>query len=116
MIAECPPSFQPMPSHRILYVGQDLILLETLREALEDCRVVRCPGGSGARTLIESRIGYSLLLLDEELPGTTGRDLTDSARGGFHTDSARRSLSSRQARRDVLARACAFRGRTTPSR
>lgn len=55
-----------MPSHRILYVGADLALLERLTGALKDCRVVRSPGGV-ARTLIESRIDYSLLVFDGEL-------------------------------------------------
>ena len=70
MIAEYAPSFHPMSSHRILYVGHDLNLLTTLRVEMEDCQMVRCPSGSVACTLIESRINYSLLLLDEELPGS----------------------------------------------
>jgi CheY-like chemotaxis protein len=80
MIAECAPSFHPMASQRILYVGHDLTLLKTLTEALEDCQMVRCPGGTLAHTLIESEIGYSLFLLDEELPDTIGRELARFAR------------------------------------
>jgi DNA-binding response OmpR family regulator len=73
-----------MSSHRILYVGHDLSLLKTLREEMADCQMVRCPGGSVAHILIKSQINYSLFLLDEELPGTTGRELADLARGVQH--------------------------------
>jgi DNA-binding response OmpR family regulator len=55
-----------MPSHRILYVGEDLALLASLKDTLKDDQVVRSPGLT-ARTLIESQIGYSLLLFDNEL-------------------------------------------------
>jgi DNA-binding response OmpR family regulator len=86
MIAEYAPSFHPMASHRILYVGQDITLLQTLAGALEDRRVVRCPGGSLEYALIESEICYSLLLLDEELPGPTGLELAQFARGVRHRE------------------------------
>jgi DNA-binding response OmpR family regulator len=75
-----------MPSHRILYVGHDLTLLKSLMEALEDYRVVRCPGGSVAHTLIESQIIYALLLLDDELPETTGRELAYFTKGVQHRE------------------------------
>ena len=55
-----------MPSHRVLYVGADLALLASLKAALKDCRVVRSPGVV-AHTLTESKINYSLLILDNEL-------------------------------------------------
>jgi len=67
-----------MPSHRVLYVGADLALLERLTGALKDCRVVRSPCGV-ARTLIESAINYSLLIFDGELMG-----LADFARSLPH--------------------------------
>jgi DNA-binding response OmpR family regulator len=86
MIAECVPSFHHMPSHGILYVGHDLVLLVYLHGALEDCLTVRCPGGSVARTLIKSRIRYSLLLLDEELPDTTGRQVACFTKGVRHRE------------------------------
>jgi len=57
-----------MASRRVLYAGADLALLAALKAALKDCRVVRSPGGV-ARTLIESRINYSLLIFDSELTG-----------------------------------------------
>lgn len=84
MITECAPSFHLMPSHRILYLGNDLALLKTLGESLEDCFVVRCPDGSLALPLMESDIVYSLFLLDEELPDTTGRELARLARRVRH--------------------------------
>lgn len=84
MIAECAPSFHHMSSHRILYVGHDLILLEYLHGALKDCLVVRCPGDSLAVSLIKSEINYSLFLLDEKLPETTGQELADFAHGVRH--------------------------------
>lgn len=73
-----------MASHRILYFGNDLSLLNTLSELLEDCRVVRCPDASLAQALMESEINYSLLLLDEKLPDTTGRELVCLVRGFQH--------------------------------
>ncbi len=65
-----------MPSRRILYVGHDLDLLFYLRRTLADCRIVRSPGDSTVRILIE-RGNYSLFLCDEELPDTTGRELAE---------------------------------------
>ena len=64
-----------MASHRILYVGLDLNLLQILNGILTGCRVVRCPGGSNAYLLIKSDIKYSLLLFDDEPLGTTGAEL-----------------------------------------
>jgi DNA-binding response OmpR family regulator len=71
-----------MASHRILYVGSDITLLLFLRDVLKkiDSEIVRCPGGSNARLLIESNITYSLLLFDEELLDTTGAKLKRFAR------------------------------------
>jgi hypothetical protein len=75
MITEERPAFHQMFSRRILYVGHDLALLEFLRDAIEDCQIVRCPNGSQARLFIQG-IDYSLLLLDEALPDTTGAVLS----------------------------------------
>ena len=76
------PSFQRldranniMASHRILYVGLDLNLLQLLKGILKGCHIVRCPGGSNARLFIESDIEYSLLLFDDEPMDTTGAEL-----------------------------------------
>jgi hypothetical protein len=71
-----------MPSHGILYVGADLALLASLKATLEDCRVVRSPGGV-ARTLIESEINYSLLIFDNEWS-----ELADFARSLPHRQHA----------------------------
>jgi DNA-binding response OmpR family regulator len=73
-----------MPSQRILYIGYDLSLFQFLSKILEDCQIIRCPGGSLARLLIESPIEYWLLLLDEELPEMTGLVLARFAREQAH--------------------------------
>lgn len=75
-----------MSSHRILYVGRDHTLLQSLQDALKDCRIVRSPSGRDARFLIESEINYSLLLFDEELSDTTGLELAHLARGARHRE------------------------------
>ncbi|MGA9998342.1 MAG: hypothetical protein WBP93_23210 [Pyrinomonadaceae bacterium] len=77
----------PSPDHkyRILYVGNNLALLTFLNERLKhlDCHVVRCPGGSTSRSLINN-INYSLLLFDDELPDTTGAELKRFTRSLAH--------------------------------
>ncbi len=62
----------PPYSHRILYVGHDLALLDFLQESLKACWTVRSASGLFARLLIELDIPYSILLFDEQLPDTTG--------------------------------------------
>jgi DNA-binding response OmpR family regulator len=76
IIPEGATNFNPMSSHSILYVGHNLALLAHLRGELGDYRVIRCPVGSQARTLIAA-INYSLLLFDEELPDATGSELAE---------------------------------------
>jgi len=75
-----------MPSHRILYVGRDLTLLNFLNSALKDCLVVRSLGGSDARLLIKSNINYSLLLFDDDPLGTTGPMLARFTRELAHRE------------------------------
>ncbi len=65
-----------MPSRRSLYVGNNLAFLEYLQRALLECQLVRCPDGKTAR-LFMARLDYCLLLVDEELPDTTGRELAE---------------------------------------
>ena len=65
-----------MSSHRILYVGKNEALLAYLQAHLTDCRIVRSPGESTVSAFI-ARINYSVLLFDEELPHTTGRELAE---------------------------------------
>jgi DNA-binding response OmpR family regulator len=67
-----------MFSRRILYVGSDHTLLEHLQGELADCRIIRSPIASIARSLIEG-INYTLLLFDEELPDGTGLELAEFA-------------------------------------
>jgi DNA-binding response OmpR family regulator len=73
-----------MPAQRILYIGYDLSLLQFLSKILEDCIVVRSPGGSLASLLIESRIEYRLLIVDDELPEMTGLALVSFVREQAH--------------------------------
>jgi DNA-binding response OmpR family regulator len=80
MIPKCALPFHPMSSHRILYVGRDIALLNFLSDALKDCQVVRSPGCLLCLSFIESKIKYSLLLLDEDLDDTTGPELAGLAR------------------------------------
>jgi DNA-binding response OmpR family regulator len=77
-----------MPSHRILYVGRDLTLLDFLRDLLKktDDAIVRCPDGRLSFCLIESDIKYSLLLFDAELPDMTGAELECFARSLPHRE------------------------------
>ncbi len=76
IIPEAATIFNPMSSRRILYVGNNLALLEHLQGALLDYRIVRCPGGLASRALIEG-VNYSLLLFDEALPDATGAELAE---------------------------------------
>lgn len=79
IIPDLKPVVYPSYLHRILYAGNDLMLLRFLQYELKDCQIIRCPNGAQARLFIE-KIKYSLLLFDEELPDTTGRELTEFAR------------------------------------
>jgi hypothetical protein len=78
IIAEERVPYHPDPSHRILYVGADLALLASLKAALKDCQVVRSPGAV-ARTFVESKLNYSLLIFDSEFS-----ELADFARSLPH--------------------------------
>ncbi|MCA1568589.1 MAG: hypothetical protein LC803_23670 [Acidobacteria bacterium] len=71
--------------HRILYAGNDLALSKRLRETLSDCRIVRAPGGSVARSFIKV-INYSLLLFDHALPDMTGTELAEITRALPHRE------------------------------
>lgn len=78
IIAEERIPFHPKPSHRVLYAGADLALLASLQALLKDCQVVRSPGAV-ARTFVESKLDYSLLLFDGEFS-----ELADFARALPH--------------------------------
>lgn len=80
MITDWMPRFHPRRfSHRILYVGLDHALTKFLQDELEDCQVVRSPNGSIARLFIE-KLEHAVLLFDEQLPDTTGRELASFVR------------------------------------
>jgi DNA-binding response OmpR family regulator len=70
------------PQHRLLYVGNDLDMMNSLQEALrpEGWFVVRSPDGSTARLFLASRIPYDFLLFDEELTDTSGMKMVRFAR------------------------------------
>ena len=87
IITDCECCFHPIPSrtyrYHVLYAGNDLTLLKSLKDRLTDGRIVRSPGGSVARLLI-AKILYSLLLFDEDLPDMTGKELERYARALPH--------------------------------
>jgi len=70
------------PRHRLLYVGNDLDLLTFVQDELKDegWFIVRCPDGNTAHVLLSSGIQYDLLLFDDELPGTSGKEMVHLAR------------------------------------
>ncbi|MBD0327440.1 MAG: hypothetical protein ICV68_13470, partial [Pyrinomonadaceae bacterium] len=84
IITDSTSSFHPLPSHRILYVGYDHTLLKALEDAMKDCQIVRCPGGSTEHALIKSSIDYSLFVFDEELPSISGPELAALTRTLAH--------------------------------
>ncbi len=75
-----------MPSHRVLYAGDDTSLPARLRDGLTglDCFVVRAPANL-ARTFLQSDIGYSLLLFDETAEGADLQRFTRSLTHREHT-------------------------------
>ncbi len=76
----CSHRHRPESSRRVLYVGNDLALLDYLNGALKDCDVSRAPAAMIARWFIEGQSNYSLLLFDAELPDSTGLALVGFAR------------------------------------
>jgi DNA-binding response OmpR family regulator len=103
MITDRRPVVYPSSARRILYVGNDLMLLRFLQYTLEDCQVIRCPNGSQARLFIE-KIKYALLLFDEVLLDTTGRELTKFARESARVEMTPSIIIKKSANCDVLAR------------
>jgi hypothetical protein len=87
IIADYECGFHPIPSrtyrYHVLYTGNDLALLKSLKDRLTDGRIVRSPSGSVTRLLIAS-INYSLLLFDEVLLDETGKELEGFARALPH--------------------------------
>jgi hypothetical protein len=99
------PLFHPVYSHSILYVGRDLALLKSLQGEFKECRIVRCPDGSTGRVLIASDIKYLLLLFDEQLLDTTGKELERFARSVAHREGTRVIIFSQSGDFKLLARA-----------
>lgn len=71
---------------RILYVEDNRLLLQTIRETfeLEGWRVDVCHDGINALARIRSAEAYDLLLIDNDLPGVRGMELTRQARRLAH--------------------------------
>ncbi|MDT4954525.1 MAG: hypothetical protein QOJ02_2663 [Acidobacteriota bacterium] len=71
-----------MPVPAILYVEDNLILAHTVKDVLEMAgwHVEHCSDSCMARALMEHRKHYDLLLLDNELRGFSGLELTRRAR------------------------------------
>lgn len=80
IITDCaPPVHRPPAPHRILYAGRDLSLPNRLKAALPDCHLIRSPDAATARLFLKSDIPYSAILIDAELPDSTGRELAHFA-------------------------------------
>jgi DNA-binding response OmpR family regulator len=79
-------SSSTQPQYRLLYVGTDLNLMKFLQDELKHGGwfAVRCPDGKTARVLLNSQIHYDLLLFDDELPDTSGREIVRLARSLEH--------------------------------
>lgn len=75
-----------MPQIRILYVEDNFILMQAVRETLEaeGWEVDTCTDGALALEKIAGGEPYDVLLFDNELPGASGLELTRSARRHPH--------------------------------
>jgi len=75
-----------MPEASILYAEDNPVVRLAVRDLLESegFRVEACADGRAALRRIEGREGYALLLLDDELPGPSGIELTRRARALAH--------------------------------
>lgn len=71
---------------RILHVEDNQLVARTVRERLEldGCEVEICADGTEALEKITSNTRYNLLLLDNELPGISGLEIAQHARGLAH--------------------------------
>jgi DNA-binding response OmpR family regulator len=84
MSRRCPPAQNYR--YKILYVGTNCALVQRLNRELKqrECFVDYCPAVWLAHVLLKSDIKYALLLFDDELAGTTGKELTQFARALAH--------------------------------
>ncbi|HYH85223.1 MAG TPA: tetratricopeptide repeat protein [Pyrinomonadaceae bacterium] len=75
-----------MRSVTILLVEDNKLVADAIRDTLEfeGWRVESCPDGSSALLKVEGGDHFDLILLDENLPGLSGLDLTHRARGLRH--------------------------------
>jgi two-component system, chemotaxis family, chemotaxis protein CheY len=77
-----PPPPLNLVSLTILYVEDNRLVSEAVRDLLtgEGWSVEVCADGNAAMNKLAGGFGYDLLLLDNELPGASGIDLTRYAR------------------------------------
>jgi DNA-binding response OmpR family regulator len=70
----------------ILYVEDNRLVLHMVKETLdlEGWRVETCEDGLTALGRIESATPFDLILLDNDLPGVSGVELAQQARGMWH--------------------------------
>jgi CheY-like chemotaxis protein/tetratricopeptide (TPR) repeat protein len=70
----------------ILLVEDNKLVADAIRDTLEfeGWRVESCPDGSSALRKVEGDERFDLILLDEDLPGVSGLELTHCARGLRH--------------------------------
>ncbi|MBC7932604.1 MAG: response regulator, partial [Rubrivivax sp.] len=71
---------------RILFVEDNKLVADAIRDTLEfeGWRVESCPDGGAALRKVEGDDHFDLILLDENLPGLSGLELTHRARGLQH--------------------------------
>ena len=76
----------PTYRYKILYVGANYALAKYLNHELKelDCFVEYCSPLWQPHLFIESDIKYALLLVDEQLPETTGAEFTQFVRSLRH--------------------------------
>ena len=75
-----------MRQFRLLYIGSDLPLMNSLRQLLPKPRyhVVTCPDRDSAERFIKSEIQYDLFVFDHELRDRAAFDLTQLLRSLGH--------------------------------
>lgn len=73
----------------ILFVEDNMLVADAIRDTLEfeGWHVESCPDGGSALRKVEGDDHFDLILLDDDLPGVSGLELTNRARGLLHRQS-----------------------------
>ncbi|HYY93003.1 MAG TPA: response regulator, partial [Pyrinomonadaceae bacterium] len=98
----------------ILFVEDNRVVADAIRDTLEleGWRVEACFDGASALRKVEGEDHFDLLLLDEDLPGVSGLELTNRARGLPHREATpiiifsatNRETAAREAGADAFLR------------